>query len=66
VVSGATGSTDTITVDQRPEAIVSLSPTATESLFAIDAGAQVVAVDEQSNYPAEAPVTQLSGYTPNV
>lgn len=66
VVSGAAGSTDTITIDQRPEAIVSLSPTATESLFAIDAGDQVVAVDDQSNYPAEAPVTQLSGYTPNV
>lgn len=65
MVSGAAGSTDTITID-RPEAIVSLSPTATESLFAIDADDQVVAVDEQSNYPAEAPVTQLSGYTPNV
>lgn len=46
--------------------IVSLSPTLTEDLFAIGAGAQVVAVDNQSNYPASAPHTDLSGYTPNV
>jgi iron complex transport system substrate-binding protein len=48
-----------------PSRIVSLSPTATEDLFAIGAGAQVVAVDDQSNYPANAPKTKLSGYTPN-
>ena len=41
--------------------IVSLSPTATESLFAIGAGKQVVAVDDQSSYPAAAPRTKLSG-----
>ena len=50
--------------DRRPR-IVSLSPTATEDLFAIGAGKQVVAVDDQSNYPANAPLTKLSGYTPN-
>src|SRR5204862_7326221 len=44
----------------------SLSPTATESLFAIGAGKQVVAVDDQSDYPKRAPRTSLSGYTPNV
>jgi iron complex transport system substrate-binding protein len=49
-----------------PHRIVSLSPTATESLFAIGAGAQVVAVDDQSDYPKRAPRTSLSGYTPNV
>ncbi len=49
-----------------PERIVSLSPTATEMLFAIGAGDQVVAVDDQSNFPSDAPVTDLSGYTPNV
>jgi iron complex transport system substrate-binding protein len=48
-----------------PQRIVSLSPTATEDLFAIGAGPQVVAVDDQSNYPAKAPKTKLSGYTPN-
>jgi iron complex transport system substrate-binding protein len=49
-----------------PEAIISLSPTATEILFAIGAGGQVVAVDEYSTYPEEAPTTDLSGFTPNI
>jgi iron complex transport system substrate-binding protein len=49
-----------------PHRIISLSPTATESLFAIGAGKQVVAVDDQSDYPKCAPHTSLSGYTPNV
>lgn len=49
-----------------PARIVSLSPTATEDLFAIGAGKQVVAVDNQSNYPPSAPHSKLSGYTPNV
>jgi iron complex transport system substrate-binding protein len=51
---------------RTPHRIVSLSPTATESLFAIGAGPQVVAVDDQSDYPKRAPHTSLSGYTPNV
>ena len=46
--------------------VVSLSPTATEILFAIGAGDQVVAVDSLSNYPAEAPVADLSAFEPNV
>ena len=49
-----------------PRRIVSLSPTATETLFAIGAGKQVVAVDDQSDYPRSAPRTSLSGFTPNV
>jgi iron complex transport system substrate-binding protein len=49
-----------------PSRIVSLSPTLTEDLFAIGAGKQVVAVDEQSDYPQQAPRTSLSGLTPNV
>jgi iron complex transport system substrate-binding protein len=49
-----------------PHRIVSLSPTATETLFAIGAGKQVVAVDDQSDYPRSAPRTSLSGFTPNV
>jgi len=48
------------------ERIVSLSPTATEVLFAIGAGDQVVAVDQFSNYPAEAPFSDLDGFTVNV
>ncbi len=55
-----------VTLAAPPTAIVSLSPTATEMLFAIGAGEQVVAVDEFSTYPPEAPVTDLSGFTPNV
>jgi iron complex transport system substrate-binding protein len=55
-----------VTVSKRPGRIVSLSPTATESLFAVGAGKQVVAVDDQSDYPKAAPRTSLSGFTPNV
>ncbi|GIJ75911.1 iron complex transport system substrate-binding protein [Micromonospora phaseoli] len=54
-----------LTLEQRPERIVSLSPTGTEMLFAIGAGPQVTAVDDQSNFPADAPKTDLSGYQPN-
>ena len=46
--------------------IVSISPTATEMVFAIGAGDRVVAVDQFSYYPAEAPVTDLDGWNPNV
>jgi iron complex transport system substrate-binding protein len=55
-----------VTVPRKPRRIVSLSATATESLFAIGAGPQVVAVDSLSDYPRSAPSTSLSGYTPNV
>ena len=54
-----------VTIAARPTKIVSLSPTATEMLFAIGAGDQVKAVDDQSNYPATAPKTALSSYQPN-
>ena len=46
--------------------IVSLSPTATEMLFAVGAGEAVVAVDKSSDFPAEAPTTSLDGFSPNV
>jgi iron complex transport system substrate-binding protein len=55
-----------LTLQERPDRIVSLSPAATEMLFAVGAGPQVVAADEFSNYPPEAPTTDLSGFTPNV
>lgn len=51
-----------VTVAARPTRIVSLSPTATETLFAIGAGGQVVAADKNSDYPAEAPRTALDVY----
>lgn len=54
--------------DIVPVKIISLSPTATEMLFAIGAGDQVIAVDPFSNFPAEAAAKQseLSGFEPNV
>ncbi|MCY3893507.1 MAG: ABC transporter substrate-binding protein [Acidimicrobiaceae bacterium] len=52
--------------EYRYRRIVSISPTGTEILFAIGAGDRVVAVDEFSYYPPEAPVTDLSGWQPNV
>jgi len=69
----ATGASDaafpvtvgSVTMAERPQRIVSLAPTATEVLFAIGAGPQVVAVDDQSTYPADAPRTELSGFKPN-
>lgn len=61
-----TGSNGALTLEKQPAAIVSLSPTATEMLYAIGAGQQVKAVDDQSNFPADAPTTKLSGFTPNV
>jgi iron complex transport system substrate-binding protein len=54
-----------VTIAKRPTRIVSLSATATETLFALGAGRQVIAVDDQSNYPRNAPRTRLSSYKPN-
>jgi len=56
----------TPSASRLPHRIVSLSPTATESLYAIGAGTQVIAVDDQSDFPKRAPRTKLSGFTPNV
>ena len=72
VACGSDDSTEQVSVSggsenvEIAERIISLSPTATEILFAIGAGEQVIAVDDQSNFPSDAPVTDLSGYTPNV
>ena len=55
-----------VTIKAKPVRIVSLAPTATEDLYAVGAGPQVVAVDQNSDYPASAPVTKLSGLTPNL
>ncbi|WP_151526661.1 ABC transporter substrate-binding protein [Serinicoccus kebangsaanensis] len=55
-----------VTIEEQPQSIVSLSPSATEILFEIGAGDQVVAVDSFSTFPEEAPTTDLSGYEPNV
>jgi iron complex transport system substrate-binding protein len=55
-----------VTLKEAPRRIVSLSASATESLFAIDAGDQVKAVDDHSNYPPGVPTSSLSAYQPNV
>jgi len=62
-VRAANGS---VRVPHVPRRVVSLSPTATETLFAIGADRQVVAVDDQSNYPQEAPRTDISPSQPNL
>ena len=56
----------TSTAAAVPQRIVSLSPSLTEMLFAVGAGGQVAAVDKYSDFPAGAPVTDLSGFKPNV
>ncbi len=71
VGSGELPPVDTATeeaIGDVPERVVSLSPTHTEIMFAIGAGDQLVAVDDFSNYPAEALElpNDLSGYEPNV
>jgi iron complex transport system substrate-binding protein len=53
-------------VRSRPTAIISLSPTATEMLYAIGAGSQVKAVDSDSDYPPQAPMTKLDALNPNL
>ena len=56
-----------LTLEVRPERIVSLSPTATEMLFAVGAGDQVIAVDNYSNFPAEAAkLEKVDSFEPNV
>ena len=55
-----------VTIDERPEAIISLAPALTEMLAAIGALDQVVAVDDQSDFPTNVPVTDLSGFNPNI
>ena len=49
-----------------PKRIISLSPSITEILFEIGSGNKVIAVDNLSNYPNEAPITNISAYDPNV
>jgi iron complex transport system substrate-binding protein len=58
--------TGPVAIAEQPSSIVSLSPTATEMLFAVGAGDQVVAVDDQSDFPEGVPTTDLSGFEPNI
>ncbi len=51
----------TVVVPSRPDRILSLSPSATQMLYAIGAGKQVVGVDKYSTYPPDAPRTKFTG-----
>src|SRR5215813_2733323 len=62
----ACGGSQPTTPAASPAAVISLSPTSTEMLYAIGAGSQVKAVDSDSDYPPQAPKTKLSGFQPNV
>jgi iron complex transport system substrate-binding protein len=55
-----------VTIESQPKRIVSLSPSLTEMLYAVDAGPQVVAVDQNSDHPPSVPKTDLSGLRPNI
>jgi iron complex transport system substrate-binding protein len=56
-----------VTIESPPERILSLSPAATEILFAIGAGDQVAVVDSFSTYPPEAPTDpDLMAIEPNI
>ena len=51
----------------RPGCVVSLSPTATETLYSIGAGKQVQAVDTDSDYPKTGlPKKRIDGLNPSV
>lgn len=65
--TGDTGSSDASEpTGTTPERIVSMTPTGTETLYAVGAGDAVVAVDDHSNFPEGTPVTDLSAFEPNV
>jgi iron complex transport system substrate-binding protein len=55
-----------VVIPHKPKRIVSLSASGTQDLYAVGAGSQVVAVDEYSTYPPQAPRTQLSEASPDV
>ena len=63
-----TATTEAPDEDAEAQRIVSLSPTATEMMFAIGAGDQLVAVDTYSNFPAETAElpNELAAFEPNV
>lgn len=50
-----------VTIPRRPTRILSLSPSATQMVYAIGAGRQVVGVDKYSAWPKNAPRTRFTG-----
>jgi iron complex transport system substrate-binding protein len=56
-----------LTISEAPQRIASLSPAATEVLYAVGAGPQVIVTDDYSDYPEEAQDTaKLDAYQPNL
>jgi len=53
-------------IPKKPTKIISLSPSATEIFYALGAGSQILAVDSLSNFPANAPISQISAFEPNI
>ncbi len=66
IPAGISTAEQTITLAEKPTAIIVLAPAVTETVYAIGAGDQVAAVDQLSNFPAEAKTTDLDAFTPNV
>ena len=65
-VTTTVAATTTTAAKPIPKAVLSLSPTATETIFALGAGTQVKAVDNQSTYPPSAPRIELGGAAPDL
>src|SRR6202142_1592945 len=60
-------SADVAHAPPKPGCVVSLSPTATETLFAIGAGPQVQAVDKDSDFPTSGlPTKRIDSLNPSV
>ena len=56
-----------VTLETQPQAIVALTPSFVEVLFAMGEGDSLVAVDENTDYPAEAEsLPEVSGFEPSV
>jgi iron complex transport system substrate-binding protein len=56
----------TVTISKPPARIVSIAPSATESLFALGLGSKVVGVTDADDYPPEvASITKVGGYPLN-
>jgi len=58
----------TLTVEEPPTAIVSLSPAATEIIFALGAESSLIAVDNQADFPdaAKDVAKKVDAYEPNI
>jgi cobalamin transport system substrate-binding protein len=54
-----------VTLPTDPSRVLSLSASATQMLYSIGAGKQVIGVDKYSTWPPAAPRTQFTGYESN-